>query len=205
MVPKFTVMECLRARPLRGANLRFVPAGKFDGDAGGDGLRGAWSEDGALERAEIHGGVLIGAVGVAGQHGVGVEFLDANLHGSDLVWHGPCLEHESRALEEVARIYNEVDGQAHRDHHRARRFQNAQRNPSGAGLHGRRRRGVSRFRCPASFPYTRGIHESMYQGQALDHAAILRIRDARGDQIGATFICSARARPGCRWPSICRR
>jgi hypothetical protein len=57
-----------------------MPAGQLDGDAGGDGLRGARDEDGPLERAQVHGGVLVGAVRVAGKRGVGMKLLDADLH-----------------------------------------------------------------------------------------------------------------------------
>jgi hypothetical protein len=69
------------------AHLRFVTRRKFDGDDGGNGLREAGHQDGAFERAEIHGGVFVGPVRVAWENGVGVQFFDSNFHVSELCWH----------------------------------------------------------------------------------------------------------------------
>jgi hypothetical protein len=80
MVPKFTVMECLERQAATRAHLSFVAARQLDGDAGGHGLRGAGREHHAFQGPQVHGGVFVGTVGVAGKDGVGVKFLDADFH-----------------------------------------------------------------------------------------------------------------------------
>ena len=49
---------------------------------------------------------------------------------------------------------------------------------------------------PASIPYTRGIHETMYRGKALDHAAVRRLRHARPRPTSASSTCSSTAAAG---------
>ena len=50
--------------------------------------------------------------------------------------------------------------------------------------------------APGAFPFTRGIHPTMYRGRLLDDAAIRRIRDVPQSRTGGIGICSTRAGAG---------
>ena len=66
------------------ADLRFISGGKFDGDAGGNALRKAGRKDDGFDGAEIEAGVFRGSVGIDRERGVGVKFLDADLHDGEI-------------------------------------------------------------------------------------------------------------------------
>ena len=58
---------------------------------------------------------------------------------------------------------------------------------------------------PGQYPFTRGIHETMYRGKALDDAAVRRLRHAPRRRTRASSTCSSTAAAGCRSRSTCRR
>jgi hypothetical protein len=63
-----------------GADLGFVPGGEFEGETGGDGLGDVGFEQGVFDRAEVHAGVFLGAMGIFREGGVGVDAADAEYH-----------------------------------------------------------------------------------------------------------------------------
>jgi hypothetical protein len=70
----------LEGEAAAGADLGLVAGRELDREAGRDQTRDLGLERDLLDGDEVHAGVLIGSMGIAGQDGVGVNALDADLH-----------------------------------------------------------------------------------------------------------------------------
>ena len=49
---------------------------------------------------------------------------------------------------------------------------------------------------PGQYPFTRGVHASMYREPAVDDAAVRRLRHGRRRRTSGSSSCSSRGRPG---------
>jgi hypothetical protein len=70
----------LQSHAAAGADLRFITGRQFDGDSGGNALRAAGRKDYRFDSAKVEAGVFFGSMGIDGKRGVGMKFLDADLH-----------------------------------------------------------------------------------------------------------------------------
>ena len=59
--------------------------------------------------------------------------------------------------------------------------------------------------APGEFPFTRGVQPTMYRGRLWTMRQYAGFGTARRDERALPLPARRRARPGCRWPSICRR
>ena len=82
----------------------------------------------------------------------------------------------------------------------------APRASTGAVRPGRSRRPTTaRRRLPGEFPFTRGVQPTMYRGRLWTMRQYAGFGIGGRDQQALSATCSSRDRPGCRWPSTCRR
>ena len=58
---------------------------------------------------------------------------------------------------------------------------------------------------PGEYPFTRGVYPTMYRGRLWTMRHVRRLRHAGGHQRALQVPARARARPGSRRPSTCRR
>ena len=56
---------------------------------------------------------------------------------------------------------------------------------------------------PGEYPFTRGIHPSMYRSRSVHHAAVRGLRPGGGDQPRGSATCSSAGWPGSTSPSTC--